>query len=85
MKIWSQTCEQMEIQISDRVENIVDKEKLLVTSNFSFSHNVFKSSLFLMRENEYLWSKGLLTVLVYLQVFVRKADHLDESKTRLSK
>ena len=35
------------------------KEKLLVTSNFSFSHNVFKSCLFLMRQNEYLWSKGL--------------------------
>ena len=25
-----------------RVENIVDKEKMLVTSIFSFSHNVFK-------------------------------------------
>ena len=27
-------------------------------SNFSFSHNVFKSCLLLMRQNEYLWSKG---------------------------
>ena len=35
------------------------KEKLLVTSNFSFSHNVFKSCLLLMRQNEYLWNKGL--------------------------
>ena len=36
-------------------------EKLLVTSNFSFSHNVFKSWCFqkLMCLNEYLWSKGL--------------------------
>ena len=34
------------------------KEKLLVTSNFSFSHNVFKSYLLLMCQNEYLWSKG---------------------------
>ena len=49
------------------VENIVEKEKLLVTSNFSFSHNVFKSSLFLMRQNEYLWSKGIwrLTNMAY--------------------
>ena len=34
------------------------KEKLLITSNFSFSHIVFKSCLLLMRQNEYLWNKG---------------------------
>ena len=27
--------------------------------NFFFSHNVFKSCLLLMRQNEYLWSKRL--------------------------
>ena len=37
------------------------KKKLLATSNLSFSHNVFKSCLLLMRRNEYLWSKGLKT------------------------
>ena len=31
-------------------------------SNFSFSHNVFKSCLLLMRQNEYLWSRGLMTL-----------------------
>ena len=36
-----------------------EKEKLLFTSNFFFSHNVFKSCQLLMRQNEYLWSKGL--------------------------
>ena len=36
-----------------------EKNKLLVTSNFFFSHNVFKSCLLLTRQNEYLWSKGL--------------------------
>ena len=36
-----------------------EKEKLLITSNFSFSHNVFKSCLFLWCQNKYLWSKGL--------------------------
>ena len=30
------------------VENIVGKEKLLIMSNFFFSHNVFKSCLMLM-------------------------------------
>ena len=39
-----------------------EKEKLLVTSNFSFSHNVFKSCLLLMHQNEYLWSKGLRAI-----------------------
>ena len=37
----------------------MEKEKLLVTSNLSFSNNVFKSRLLLMRQNEYLWRKGL--------------------------
>ena len=27
--------------------------------NFYFSHNVFKSCLLLVHQNEYLWSKGL--------------------------
>ena len=35
-----------------------EKKILLVTSNFFFSHNVFKSWLLLMRQNKYLWSKG---------------------------
>ena len=35
-------------------KTVWEKEKLLVTSNFSFSHNVFKSWLLLMRQNEYL-------------------------------
>ena len=57
IKIWCQKYGQMEIQLSDWVENIVEKEKLLVTSNFSFFHNVFKSCLLLMHQNGYLWSK----------------------------
>ena len=50
---------QMGIKLSDWVQNIVEKEKLLVTSNFSFSRNVFISCLLLMRQNEFLRSKGL--------------------------
>ena len=41
------------------LKTLWEKEKLLVTSNFSFSHNVFKSCLLLMRQNEYLWNRGL--------------------------
>ena len=29
---------------------------------YSFYHNVFKSCLLLMRQNEYLWSEGLISV-----------------------
>ena len=36
-----------------------EKEKLLVMSNFFFPHNVFKSCLLLICQNEDLWSKGL--------------------------
>ena len=45
------------------LKTLREKEKLLGTSNFSFSHYVFKSCLLLMRQNEYLWSKGLIKVI----------------------
>ena len=35
------------------------KEKLLVTSNFSFSHNVFHSCISLVRQNVALCGNGL--------------------------
>ena len=44
----------MGIQLSDLVENIVGEKKLLIMSNFFFSHSVFKSCLLLMHQNEYL-------------------------------
>ena len=40
-------------------ETLGETEKLFVTSNLSFSNNVFKSCLLLMRQSEYLWSKTL--------------------------
>ena len=42
------------------VENTVGKkEKLLVTSNFSFSHSVFKRLVLQTRKNKGLFGKGL--------------------------
>ena len=38
-------------------ETMWEKDKLLVTSNFSFSHHVFKSCLLLMCQNDYLLRK----------------------------
>ena len=46
---------------SYNLENIVGKGEIARYEQFSFSHNVFKSCLVLMRQNEYLWSKGLYT------------------------
>ena len=43
---------------SKSVENTVEKEKLLVTSNFSFSHGVFKRLLKQTRKNQgLLWER----------------------------
>ena len=51
------------------LKTLREKEKLLVTSNFSFYHYVFKSCLLFMRQNKYLWSKGLkITILAGLVV-----------------
>ena len=36
-----------------------EKEKLLVTSNFSFSHSVFNRPVLQTRENQGLFGKGL--------------------------
>ena len=40
----------MLISVFDRVENIVGKGEIACTSNFSFSHNVFKRLLFQTRQ-----------------------------------
>ena len=57
------------------LKTLWEMEKLLVMSNFSFSHNVFKSCLLLMCQNEYLWSKGLNAIILdgWLVVWVFNA------------
>ena len=42
-----------------RIENTVGKEKLLVTSNFSFSHSAFKRLVLQTRKNQGLFGKEL--------------------------
>ena len=46
-------------KFSKRVENTVGKEKLLVTSNFSFSYSVLKRPLLQTSKNQGLFWKGL--------------------------
>ena len=41
------------------IENIVGKGEIACYEQFPLYHNVFKRCLLLMRQNEYLWSKGL--------------------------
>ena len=62
------------VQLYDWVENTEGKEKLLITSNFFFSNNVFKSCLLLMCQNEFLWSKGLKSSLKWKEFFEDKID-----------
>ena len=49
----------MGIQLSDRVETLWEKEKLLVASDFSFSHSVFKRFVLQTHKNQGLYGKGL--------------------------
>ena len=44
----------------DRWKTLREKEKLLVTSNFSFSHSVFKRLALQTRKNQGLFRKGLV-------------------------
>ena len=41
------------------LKTLCEKEKLLVMSNFSFSHSVFKRLVLQTRENQGLFGKGL--------------------------
>ena len=49
----------MEDSFPNRRETLSEKEKLLVTSNFSFSNRVFKRLVLQTRENQGLFGKGL--------------------------
>ena len=51
---------EMIISVFDRVENIVGKGEIACTSNFSFSHNVFKEFLFKRRQKVSLYGNGLI-------------------------
>ena len=45
-----------------------EKEKLLITNNFSFSHNVFDSYISLLCQNAELRSNGLMIYITLLPV-----------------
>ena len=47
------------IYVFDRIENIVRKEEIVCTSNFSFSHNVFKRLLSQTRQKVSLSGNGI--------------------------
>ena len=54
------------ITVFDRVENIVEKGEIACTSNFSFSHNIFKRLLSQTRQNVSLCGNGLRKVDEYV-------------------
>ena len=50
-----------------------EKEKLLLTSNFSFSHGVFKRLVLQIHKNKGLFGKGLKKVKIYFECKLKKA------------
>ena len=66
---WKTLCEK---------EKLIVMEKLLVTSNFSFPHNVFHSYISLVRRNVALCGYGLIGVNL---LFTRKNTSFNLSQT----
>ena len=68
------------------VEKLWEKEKLLVTSNFSFSHSVFKRLVLQTRKKHGLFGKGLTSDLKKTCIFryenISPYLNYDISKTR---
>ena len=60
----------MMISVFDRVENIVGKGEIACTSNFSFSHNVFKRLLSKMRQKVSFCGNRLRIVMVLDRVLL---------------
>ena len=50
---------------SSGLKTLQENEKLLVTSNFSFSYTVFKRFVLQARKNQGLFGKGLNSVLAF--------------------
>ena len=54
-----------------------EKEKLLITSNFSFSHSVFKRLVLQTRKNQGLFGKGLNERKPYENIVGGKKENAD--------
>ena len=54
-------------KLSKQVENTVEKEKLLVTRNFSFSHSVFKRLVSQRRQKVSLCGNGLRDIVTWVK------------------
>ena len=51
-------------KLSKWVENTVEKEKLCVTSNFSFSQSIFKRLVLQTHKNQGLFGKGVKKMMI---------------------
>ena len=60
------------------IENTVEKEKLLVTSNFSFSYGVFKRLILQKRKSKGLFGKGLINFFLKSQQMSDPFCHITE-------
>ena len=63
----------------NRQKTLWEKEKLLVTSNFSFSHSVFKRLILQTHKNQGLFGKGLTNLYrTPFENIVGKAENADK-------
>ena len=56
----------------NRQKTLWEKEKFLFTSNFSFSHSVFKGPVLQTRENQGLFGKGLMRSKTKQQIAINR-------------
>ena len=68
------------------MKTLWQKEKLLFLSNFSFSHDVFKSCLLQMRQNAPIGGKGIIVYMTSLipQIHCRGFKQYLDTNTKIS-
>ena len=66
-------------KLSEWIENTVKEEKLLVTSNFSFSHSVFKRLILQTCKNQGLFGKVLTFFRTSLIIFYHNSQRMSDS------
>ena len=64
----------MDDRSPNRWKTLREKEKLLITSNFSFSHSVFKRLILQTRKNQGLFGKGLISIVHKMLSFVELGE-----------
>ena len=63
-------------------KTLQEKEKLHVTSNFSFPHSVFKTLILQTRKNQGLFGKELNWLIIFVYLLSLPVAHLSDASRR---